>query len=243
MQVMLSVSFVLYQTYDVTEEGQQLASGYGVTEFPVVLVVDPVTGAPMRRWFGYVSSGELVEALVPFMDTSFDDPRASRLAASSFKKKHSGSVAATGLPNAAAVEEGPALEEDPTPEDSAEKQGTRPIHREEEGEGEEEEEDNDVIHREAQERAMALLPEEPSGDSCRVAVRFPDGKRAQRKFARDCPVSMLRTWCVSLSTDAASGRPFVLSHTIPGAPNIEFESDATMGEAGVADCMLSMRWA
>lgn len=48
-------SFVLFQAYDITELGQKLQAFYRVYEVPAILVLDPVTGAPMRVHTGYVS--------------------------------------------------------------------------------------------------------------------------------------------------------------------------------------------
>lgn len=39
---------------DVVEEGQKLLSFYHVLELPATLVIDPVTGAPMRLWTGFI---------------------------------------------------------------------------------------------------------------------------------------------------------------------------------------------
>ena len=239
VQALLPVSFVLYQTYDVAEEGQQLASGYGVTEFPVIIVVDPVTGAPMKKWTGFIPAAELVEELVPFMDTSFDDPRASRLAASSFRKKHGARAGSGTVPPA----------EQPLPRHSAPSPAAAPVAAVAEAQTQpteapppEDKGEEDAVS--AQARALASLPDEPTAQetSCRVAVRLPDGTRAQRKFAADSPVRTLRAWCASLSLDAATGRAFVITQAIPGAPPLDLDADTTLGEAGVADCMLSMRW-
>ena len=38
------------------EEAQKLMAYYRIYELPAVLVVDPVTGAPMRQWTGFVNA-------------------------------------------------------------------------------------------------------------------------------------------------------------------------------------------
>lgn len=90
IHAMVEAYFVLFQTYDVAEQGQELMAYYDVAELPVILIVDPVTGAPMRRWYGFVEAVNLAENFVPFTEISFDDPRAARLAASSMRKRHGG---------------------------------------------------------------------------------------------------------------------------------------------------------
>lgn len=47
-------SFVLYQVYDITEEGGSLVTCYKVLTLPTILVLDPLTGAPMRQWAGFI---------------------------------------------------------------------------------------------------------------------------------------------------------------------------------------------
>lgn len=88
IKALVEAYFVLFQTYDVAEQGQEMMAYYDVAELPVILVVDPVTGAPMRRWYGFVDAVELAERFVPFTEIVFDDPRAARLAASSMRKRH-----------------------------------------------------------------------------------------------------------------------------------------------------------
>jgi hypothetical protein len=55
VRALLGAGFLLLQAYDVAEEGARLMAFYHVEELPALLVVDPATGAPMRRWSGYVS--------------------------------------------------------------------------------------------------------------------------------------------------------------------------------------------
>eukprot|EP00890_Picochlorum_soloecismus_P000746 jgi/Picsp_1/1672/NSC_05146-R1_ubx domain-containing protein len=87
IQALLETSFVVYQTYDVSQDGESLMGYYAIDRLPVIIMVDPVTGAPMKHWFGFIEASRFAEDLVPFMDTHFDDPRAAKLAASSMKKR------------------------------------------------------------------------------------------------------------------------------------------------------------
>lgn len=49
-------SFVLFQAYDITEDGQKLSTFYKLYEVPSILVLDPLTGAPMKQWTGFVDA-------------------------------------------------------------------------------------------------------------------------------------------------------------------------------------------
>ena len=262
MQAMLPVSFILYQTYDVSEEGQELAGGWGITEFPVIIVVDPVTGAPMKKWHGFVRADELIEELVPYMDTSFDDPEAANL----FRKRPPGRGADTSLPPQAHTESmapadtmettetmepmesersypmasvlerapssvptsmGPLVESPTRDAQTALASG------------------NAVAVEKIRQDAGAMLPEEPPNEEkpCRIALRLPDGTRAQRKFPQSTPLRMIETWCISLSDDAARGRRFKVVEAVPGAAQIDLDaSDMTIGAAGIAGVMLGMKW-
>jgi len=277
MGAMLPVSFVFYQTYDVREEGQILASMWGCDSFPVTLVVDPVTQAVMRTWNGFVRADALIEELVPFMDTSFDDPGASRLAAASFRKKSKAmgvNVPAAdggdGGDGAVAPSRGgaPPPQPDTTmdtvfPEDSSDRSSPQ-------------QQRSSVLERlpsslpttgpptrqpstalppagadeaaaaaaeTAQKEANETLPDEPEdGSSCRVALRLPDGTRTRRRFPSDAPLGVLKTWCVSLSLEAARGREFVLAEAVPGATAIRLDDAGTIGGAGIDGSMLALKW-
>ncbi len=90
--------------------------------------------------------------------------------------------------------------------------------------------------------AAARLPEEVSGpEGCRIAVRFPDEGRQQRRFPRAAPLSAVHDWCLTVSLEAARGRSFFLSEAVPGAPAL-LDVDQSIDAAGVADAMLVMKW-
>lgn len=63
-----------------------------------------------------------------------------------------------------------------------------------------------------QEEARASLPPpDASGESaCRVRIRFPDGSNKTHNFSKHHTVTVLRTFCIAHSTEAASGRSFNL---------------------------------
>ena len=229
IQALLPTSFLLYQTYDVSEEGQEMMAFYNVDVLPTILIVDPMTGAPMKQWHGFVDASILADGIVPFMDTPFDDPGAARLAASSFRRKYGGVTQAVEAPITAPQREPEPVAdvEQETPQDVAEDEGVP-----------------ETSPEQIAEEASASLPPEATAEThCRIALRMPDGKRIQRRFPKDAHLSLLRIWCVSQNLEAAGGRPFVLSQATPGSQPLQInDGEITIEEAGIADCMLQMRW-
>jgi UBX domain-containing protein 7 len=53
LKELVRASFVLLQVYDISDEGQKLLGFYKIYELPTIVVVDPLTGAPMRQWTGF----------------------------------------------------------------------------------------------------------------------------------------------------------------------------------------------
>lgn len=50
-------NFILYQVYDVVKpDSDKLMHFYHVYELPALLIIDPVTGAPMKQWNGFVAA-------------------------------------------------------------------------------------------------------------------------------------------------------------------------------------------
>ncbi len=47
-------------------------------------------------------------------------------------------------------------------------------------------------------------------------MRFPDGRRGQRRFPRSGPLAAVHDYCLSQVEEAAGGRPFSLSQGFPG---------------------------
>lgn len=279
MQAMLPVSFVLYQTYDVSEEGQELAGGWGVTEFPVILVVDPVTGAPMKKWHGFVPADVLIEELVPFMDTNFDDPEAASLFKKRAPGRRMGRVATGGMERTGAMGMGGsvlerAMSSVPTSTAAADDDADMDDLSGMDGDvGDAGDDGDDGVRDSSNPRrgavaskpqlgdlnpgsgpvdvaavrreAASLLPEEPSNEEkpCRLALRLPDGTRVQRKFPPDTPLCIIKAWCTSLSDEAAGGRLFTISESIPGATPIDLDApEQTIGGAGIAGVMLGVKW-
>jgi UBX domain-containing protein 7 len=115
------------------------------------------------------------------------------------------------------------------------------------------------------------LPEEPTGSRdllCRVAIRLPDGRRIQRNFLHTDPIKVTqpksilpvlfyatRTDILSVPTlqllwsfcspnlEDGEKRSFHFVKPIPGASQtLEFGSDLTFKEAGLANSMINLLW-
>ncbi|EEE61882.1 hypothetical protein OsJ_16574 [Oryza sativa Japonica Group] len=89
------------------------------------------------------------------------------------------------------------------------------------------------------------LPEEPKGSRellCRVAIRLPDGRRIQRNFLHTDPIKLLWSFCYPQVEDGDK-KAFHFVQPIPRAStNLEYESDKTFKEAGLANSMINLLW-
>ncbi|KAK9817646.1 hypothetical protein WJX72_000123 [[Myrmecia] bisecta] len=90
-------SFVFYQVYQAAELGSKVVTFYRLTELPAILVIDPVTGAMLRQFNGFIEAERLVEELVPFMDHNIHDPAAARLANPHMKRQRTASTSQRSL--------------------------------------------------------------------------------------------------------------------------------------------------
>ncbi|KAF8094693.1 hypothetical protein N665_0355s0006 [Sinapis alba] len=91
------------------------------------------------------------------------------------------------------------------------------------------------------------LTEEPKGDCdkslvCSVCIRFPDGRRKQRKFLKSEPIQLL--WSFSHSQMVESEKKvFKLVQAIPGASKtLEYGANATFDQSGLANSIVSVTW-
>jgi UBX domain-containing protein 7 len=114
------------------------------------------------------------------------------------------------------------------------------------------------------------LPEEPTGSRdllCRVAIRLPDGQRIRRNFLHTDPIKvtqrksilpelfllpvltfyvprlqLLWSFCCPKLEDGEK-RSFHFVKPVPGAwQTLEFGSDLSFKEAGVANSMINLMW-
>lgn len=231
VQSLVSSNFVFYQVYNATEEGHKLRSYYKVLQVPAILVIDPITGAPMRLWTGFVESERLIEELLPFLDFDIHDPGASRLAAGAKRKASAYPVSQKHM-----TEEEEMLAAIEASMATIDKSEALKNKEEAKVESIDDAPSADVIKL----AAAARLPEEPA-DGCRVAVRLPSGERLQRRFPRDANIQSIVDLATSLSDDIALGRNISLSGAFPGAPEI-VDLGQTLETAGLADSIVVVRW-
>ncbi|KAG5531950.1 hypothetical protein RHGRI_026529 [Rhododendron griersonianum] len=241
----ISSNFIFWQVYDDTEEGRKVSTYYKLDSFPVILVIDPITGQKMRSWRGMVQAESLLENLLPFLDGSPKDHHVSL----SHKRPREGSQTP-----AHKVQEAPVAADATNEEDeellqalAASMEGTK------DAIGGVTTIDKDVTNGEKEEEQMPppkkatypQLPEEPTGDRnllCRVGVRLPDGRRLQRSFWHTDPIQLLWSFC-STHLEEAEQRPFRLTQAIPGASNVlDYDSKLTFAESGLANSMISVTW-
>ncbi|MCO5567371.1 hypothetical protein L7F22_021061 [Adiantum nelumboides] len=248
-------TFVFWQVYDDTEEGRKVCTYYKLTNMPMIMIIDPLTGQKMRSWEGMVSAERLLEDLVLYIDrgpleqkqSSFPPPKRPR--ESNYISKNSPLVNAVRsnteeeeLQQALAV----SLKDDrehvgKEVAHTLDKNGNTSPHCE-------------AVQTETQHEKPATglkllcppLPEEPVqiDGVCRVAVRFPDGSRGHRKFFRSDPIQVLWSYCLSQVKEAANGKSFRLTHTIPGVVGkvLDFDFQASISDAGLVNSMLVMTW-
>lgn len=245
---MIHTVFIFWQVYDDTEEGRKVCTYYKLTNMPTIMILDPLTGQKMRAWEGMVGAERLLEDLVPYMDKgpleqkqiSFPPPKRPR------ESSYVSAEASKAMSNTDEDEElrlALAASLHDTREQSEEKEfldknsivfsqdGDMPT-------------DKSITH---SKQSYPPLPEEPphtDATICRVAVRFPDGNRGQRRFLRSDPIQLLWSFCLSQVMEAADGRSFRLTNTIPGVGGgvLDYEMQASIGDAGLANSMLVMTW-
>ncbi|KAK2076990.1 hypothetical protein QBZ16_005218 [Prototheca wickerhamii] len=241
---LIQQNFVFYQVFTGDEEGLRIMSGYRLASTPAILVVDPVTGAPMRTWTGFMGPDRLVEELLPFMEMSFDDPKAASLASKSHRAPlarragaSSGSLVRGMSCSLCSADEEEELRVALQASLEAASQASAPSAvadmpgRAESGSTS----SGDVAPEPEQvaAEARARLPPEP-------AAGFPDGSRVQRRFEQACPLTALRDLCLAQNLEAAGGRSFALVPAYP-AP-LDLNGETTLEAAGVANSMVVMKW-
>ncbi|CAN8232186.1 unnamed protein product [Cochlearia groenlandica] len=92
-----------------------------------------------------------------------------------------------------------------------------------------------------------VLTEEPKEDCdrslvCTLCIRFPDGRRKQRRFLKTEPVQFLWSFCYSLMEESER-KVFKLVHAIPGASKtLVYEDNMTFAQSGLASSMIYVTW-
>ncbi|AAF63167.1 T5E21.7 [Arabidopsis thaliana] len=233
----IKANFIFWQVYDDTTEGRKVCTYYKLESIPVVLVIDPTTGQRMRMWTGMVDPENLLEDLVPFMDGG---PREHF--ASLSKKRPRGSFSLT--PHSK-----------PKDEEEEELQRALAASLEDNNMKESSDDQSTIIPEEVAVEAVTSavlptfppLPEEPKGGDrslqCRVGIRLPNGQRLQRNFLKTDTIQLLWSFCYSQLEESERKKPLKLTQAIPGeSKTLEYESNLTLEQSGVANSMISATW-
>ncbi|KAB1206367.1 UBX domain-containing protein 7 [Morella rubra] len=216
----IGTNFIFWQVYDDTTEGRKVCTYYKLDSIPVVLVVDPITGQKMRSWSGMVQPERLLEDLLPFMDGG---PKDHHISLSNKRPRESSFTSPPKRKDQTNEEDEKMVQALPaTTESMKDSCGVTAKDK-----------DATVIDKEEtcsrKNPTYPPLPEEPKGNRsllCRVGFRLPDGRRVQRNFLRSDPVQ-------AISLDQA----------IPGASKtLDFDSESTFEESGLANSMISVPW-
>ncbi|XP_010458959.1 PREDICTED: plant UBX domain-containing protein 7 [Camelina sativa] len=233
----IKANFIFWQVYDDTTEGRKVCTYYKLESIPVVLVIDPTTGQRMRMWSGMVEPENLLEDLVPFMDGG---PREHF--ASLSKKRPRGSFSLT--PHSKPKED--------VAKDEEEEELRRALAASlEDNNMKDSSDDQSTITPEAFTSAVLPafppLPEEPKGGDrslqCRVGIRLPNGQRLQRNFLKTDTIQLLWSFCYSQLEESERKKPLKLTQAIPGeSKTLEYESNLTLEQSGVANSMISATW-
>lgn len=239
----IKANFIFWQVYDDTTEGRKVCTYYKLESIPVVLVIDPTTGQKMRMWSGMVEPETLLEDLVPFMDGG---PREHFASLSKKRPRGSFSLAPHSKPKEVVAK------------DEEEEELQRALAASlEDNDMKESSDDKSAIIPEEEVAVEAVtttvlptfppLPEEPKGGDrsvqCRVGIRLPNGQRVQRNFLKTDSIQLLWSFCYSQLEESERKKPLKLTQAIPGeSKTLEFESNLTLEQSGVANSMISATW-
>ncbi|KAF8119099.1 hypothetical protein N665_0001s0150 [Sinapis alba] len=233
-------SFVLWQVYDNTIEGKKISSFYKIYSAPpVVLVVDPVTGQKMRMWSGVIEAQSFVEDLSWFFEAGPHEHIASLIRHRRPETEEEDHTCSTS--NQVPVPSWGEEFENVETCSSSNNSDTSSWGAGFEESAEVEEEKNGL--------GFPDLTEEAKLDCdkslvCNLCVRFPDGRRKQRRFLKTEPVQLLWSFCYShMEGYYERNKAFKLVHAIPGAcKTLDYGVNATFQESGLANSMISVAW-
>ncbi|OWM77230.1 plant UBX domain-containing protein 7 [Punica granatum] len=231
----ISTNFIFWQVYDDTSEGRKVCTYYKLDSIPVVLVIDPITGQKMRSWLGMIQPESLLEDLLPFMDGG---PKDHHVTLSHKRLRETKPTPPQKLKNVSKEEDGDLQAALAASLEDFKDSGAAT----EEGNGTTKEEETCSSNK----PEFPPLLEEPKVDRsllCRVAVRFPDGRRAQRNFLRTDPIQLLWSFCHAQLGEGDKSRSFRLAQAIPGASkSLDYDSKLTFDESGLANSMIFVTW-
>jgi hypothetical protein len=238
----ISTNFIFWQIYDDTTEGKKVCTYYRLDSIPVVLIIDPITGQKMRSWGGMVQPESLLDGLITFLDAG---PKHHHSTLSHKRPRASSSPPKTK----AIVDSNASNEEDEEIKRAlaASLESVKESSEMVEGDNEDANVAGNLQEQGLPKRpAYPTLPEEPKVEKhllCRVGVRLPNGRRAQRNFLRSEPIQLLWSFVAAQLGEEDETKPFKLTNAIPGASrNLDYESNLTFGESGLANSMISVTW-
>ncbi|CAN6229994.1 unnamed protein product [Urochloa humidicola] len=234
-------NFIFWQVYHDSSEGRKVCTYYNLVSMPAILLLDPITGQKMRGWNGMVHPDRLLEDLLPYLDKG---PKEHHAAQPQKRPRNVDQETPMGKQGKTAVEDedeelaravAASLEESKEVTEGSDATDDMAL-----AEAEEENEPSLNIKLD-----YPPLPEEPTGSRdllCRVAIRLPNNRRIQRNFLHTDPIKLLWSFCAPQVEDGEK-RPFHFVQAIPGAATkLEFASDATFKEAGLANSMINLLW-
>ncbi|KAM3298752.1 hypothetical protein ACQJBY_040300 [Aegilops geniculata] len=232
-------NFIFWQVYQDTGEGRKVCTYYHLVSVPAILLIDPITGQKMRGWSGMVYPDSLLEDLMPYLEKGPKEHHAAQPQKRPRKVDQETSMVRQGK---TAVES----------EDEELARAVAASLEENKGAGGSDAADEKSNPVEEKEPSLSVkieyppLPEEPKVSRdllCRVAVRLPDGRRIQRNFLHTDPIKLLWSFCSS-QVEEGEKRAFHFGQPIPGAAinKLQYSSEQTFKEAGLANSMINLLW-
>ncbi|CAD6261814.1 unnamed protein product [Miscanthus lutarioriparius] len=234
-------NFIFWQVYYDTSEGRKVCTYYHLVSMPAILLIDPVTGQKMHAWNGMVHPDRLLEDLLPYLDKG---PKEHHAAQPQKRPRKVDQEASTGKQGKIVVED---EDEELARAVAASLEESKEIIEASDASDDMAEAEPEVDN----EPSLNIkpdyppLPEEPTGSRdllCRVAIRLPNNQRIQRNFLHTDPIKLLWSFCAPQVEDGEK-RAFHFVQAIPGASQkLEFGSDQTFKEAGLANSMINLLW-
>ncbi|XP_051220152.1 plant UBX domain-containing protein 7 [Lolium perenne] len=230
-------NFIFWQVYQDTSEGRKVCTYYKLDSVPAILLIDPITGQKMRGWNGMVYPDSLLEDLMSYLEKGPKEYHAVQPQKRPRKIDQETSVNREGKTGAEDEDEELARAVAASLEENKGAGGSDAV--EDKPNPEEENEPSLSVKLE-----YPPLPEEPKGSRdllCRVAIRLPDGRRIQRNFLHTDSIKLLWSFCSSQVEDGEK-RAFHFAQPIPGSSNnnLEYGSEQTFREAGLANSMINL---
>ncbi|KAG7542997.1 UBA-like superfamily [Arabidopsis thaliana x Arabidopsis arenosa] len=260
-------SCIVWQVYDDTNEGQKVSSFYKIESAPpVVFIINPITGQKMHMWSGVIEADSFVEDLMMFRDAGPHENIASLTRNRGTETTDTCSSSNNIYYETPPPSWGEEFEKEDTWSSRNSNNQTPSWEKEFDDQDPvetwsshsdtddfvppfigDEYEDSDEVKEEETCLVFPVLTEEPKGECdrsvvCSLCVRFPDGRRKQRRFLKSEPIQLLWSFCYS-HMDESEKRSFKLVQAIPGASRtLDYEADTTFDQSGLANSMISVTW-